>query len=103
MFKKLLAMISGSFLPSTAAVVPAVSRMRHMDIISPPNGFPSRIEWNLDDAESVTTAERQISALKDTDRARDTFTEVSPGEIGKKLGAPDTKEHMISMPQVYGG
>jgi hypothetical protein len=109
MLKRLLASVAAmthSFLPdSVSAKLGAETkvRMRHVDVICAPEGYPRRIEWDLDDSESVAKAKVQIEALRRSSVNRSFYPEIAPGEIGHRMKEPDIQQDMISLPHIYAG
>lgn len=94
-------MPSGAFSTAKAEIKPQIST-RHMDVINPPAGVPSRIDWDLNDPKSLAQAQALIRKLQESS-GRCFFTESAPGQAGQHLKAPDVKENMISVPQITAG
>lgn len=93
------------FMPSgsgaTAIAEPAINTKRHLDIINPPAGMPSRIDWDLNDPKSLAEVKAVCEKLQN--ESRQFFKETAPGEAGKHLKAPDLQDDMISAPLIVAG
>jgi hypothetical protein len=86
---------------SGAGSIPVSSTIRRLTIISPPQGMPTSIEWDLNDPVSMVKAQAVFGDLERDHRFF--FTEDKPGQGSKRMNTPDLQEDMISIPIVSAG